>query len=101
MFHAAHPRAEVGERNSTELRTLAEALDALSRGNLARVGDLLAQRFKSVELQSKGAPTTLARHHELIPPSSVGLATEGELTVAARSEIMRAKLADIAKKGPG
>ena len=97
IFHAAHPPAEVGERASGELRTLAEALDALTRGDFARVGDLLTQRFKSVELQASGATATLARQRELIPPSRVGLAREGELTVAARSELMRAKLEEIAK----
>ena len=97
IFHAAHPPSEVGPRASAELRTLAEALDALTRGNLARVGDLLAQRYKSVELQATGATPSLARHHELIPQTRIGLAGEGELAVAARSELMRAKLDQIAK----
>ena len=101
ILNAARLPAEVGERASGELRTLAEALDALTRGDLARVGDLLTQRFKSVELQASGATATLARQHELIPPSMVGLAREGELTVAARSELMRAKLEEIAKGKSG
>ena len=54
-----------------------------------------------MELQASGATATLARQHELIPPSMVGLAREGELTVAARSELMRAKLEEIAKGKSG
>ena len=101
MFHAAHPPADVGERASNELRTLAEALDSLTWRDLARAGDLLTQRFKSVELESSGATPTLARQHELIPPARVGLAREGERTLAAKSELLRAKLDEIAKSRKG
>ena len=97
VFHAAHPPSQVGERATSELRTIAEALDALTRGNLARAGDILTQRFKSVEMQATGESGTLARQHELISPTRGGLAREAERAMAAKSEIFRAKLADIAK----
>ena len=102
VFHSAYPPAEVGVRATAELRTIAEALDAITRGDLARAGDLLTQRFKSVELEATGSSSTLARQHELIPPSRVGLAREGERTLAAKSEVLRARLEEIArKKTPG
>ena len=101
IFHAAHPPDKVGSHLSAELRTLAEAMDALTRGDLSRAGDVLCQRFKSVEMLAAGESETLARQCELIPPSRVGLATEGERTMAARSELLRAKLAEISKQRPG
>ena len=40
-------------RNVRELRTLAEALDALVKGDLEGLGDLLAQRFKALEMATQ------------------------------------------------
>ena len=68
---------------------------------MSRAGDILCQRFKSVEMIASGESETLARQCELIPPGRVGLATEGERAIAARGEIVRARLAEIAKKKSG
>ena len=53
-----------------ELRTLGEAMDSLLAGNLGRVGDLLAQRFRAVDLQSSGEATwEQAKHLEITMPT--------------------------------
>ena len=58
----------------SELRTLATAVDLLVRGNLASprsllVGDVLVQRFKSVEARVSTGQGFLGKHLELIPRS--------------------------------
>ena len=45
---------KAGLRNSRELQTLALALDLLIGGDLTRLGDLLAQRFKAVACDAGG-----------------------------------------------
>ena len=40
----------MGLRTSQEMRSLAERLDSLTQGKLPRLGDILMQRFKAVEL---------------------------------------------------
>ena len=57
-----------------ELRTIGETIDALMAGNLGRLGDVLAQRFRAVELQASGEATwAQARHLEVITPRGASL----------------------------
>ena len=73
-----------------EMRTIGETIDALMAGNVGRLGDVLAQRFRAVELQSTGEATwTQARHLEVITPrgaSSVPPEMKEELRKADRKE---------------
>jgi hypothetical protein len=89
---------EIGIRNLRELRTLAEALDALLEGNLARVGDLLVQRLKAIEMAVFDGNWNLARHLELIPPQEVTLVSVPEKAQAAKVELQRVKLLEASKK---
>ena len=97
------PLEKMGLRDSRELRTLAEALDALGKGDLPRLGDLLAQRFKSVE--SKILNGSWNDSLELIPPADLGLATNAEQRLATREQMAKLKLlelrAKVAKGGKG
>jgi len=58
-------------RNRQEMRTIAEAVDALLIGDLARASDILISRFSAVELASTSKHWNVARHLELIPPQDV------------------------------
>ena len=49
VFHGAHPQYSMSFRNSRELGTIAECIDALLAGDLPRLGDLLMQRLKAVQ----------------------------------------------------
>ena len=99
VFHGHYSAKEVGPRDSRELRTLAEALDALAAGNLPAVGDLLTQRFKAVECKIQdGGDWGTASHLELISDRPVGLTTLAEQTVAARQQLLRLKLDEAKKK---
>ena len=67
----------LGLRNERELRTLAEALDALLRGDLPVIGDILLQRFRAVELNAIEGDWKLAHHLELIPQHAVSCVPPG------------------------
>jgi len=58
-------------RNRQEMRTIAEAVDALLIGDLARASDILISRFSAVELASTSKHWNVAKHLELIPPQDV------------------------------
>ena len=96
----AHP--SMGVRNQRELRTLAEALDALIGGDLGRAADLLMQRFKAVELAATDAGGWAAASHlELIPEVNASSSTLSEREAAARALVRQDKLQKaIGGRGP-
>ena len=79
-------------RNSRELRTLAEAIDFLVQGKVVEAGDILAQRFKAVELAATEGSWKIAQHMELIPPSAVSASTYVEKEKAAQREVREARV---------
>ena len=83
---------------SRELRTLAEALDALGHGNLSEVADLLMQRFKSREHAALTGQEDLAKHLELIPAAEGGLISAGERSMAAAAQLQEAKIIEASRK---
>ena len=58
-------------RNRQEMRTIAEAVASLLKGDLARAADVLISRFSAVELASTSKHWNVARHLEIIPPQDV------------------------------
>ena len=88
----------MSEEHHRELRTLAEALDALGQGKLSHVADLLMQRFKSREHVALTGNQDLSRHLELIPPSEGGLISQKERALAAQAQLRDAKILEASKK---
>ena len=87
----------MGVRNARELRTLAEAIDALASGDPGKAGDILMQRFKAVEFAS-GAPEQggwgVAQHFEIIPATAASSATPVEMRAAIKEEMTAMKFKD-------
>ena len=84
---------EFSVRSERELGTLAEALDALLSGNIARAGDTLIQRFKALEWTAGNkAPWSVAEHLELIPAGDRGIVSRGERAIAQDIEIKECKM---------
>jgi hypothetical protein len=79
-------------RAERELRTLAEAIDLLLRGDVAQVGDLLMQRFKAIEATTGDMPWAVAQHLELIPQSQVTALADEERAAAASIELRESRL---------
>ena len=83
---------KMGVRNAREIRTLAEAIDCLLRGQLARLGDLLMQRLKAAESAVLEGAWTMAKHQELIPDIGASLSNPAEREAAAKAELRAIKL---------
>ena len=82
----------LGERDSRELRTLATALDLLASGRVDCVGDMLMQRFKSVELTSKDGTQDVGQAYELLPRDDVSATTTREQHAANKSAMFSRKV---------
>ena len=82
VFHGAHPQSSTSLRNSRELRTIAECIDALLAGYLPHLGDLLIQRLKAVQTAVVEGNWNLAQHLELIPTSGSNVVSPAELRAA-------------------
>ncbi len=76
----------IGLRNTRELMTLGQSLDALLAGDILLAADTLMQRFKSVELAGNSRPWDVAQHLELVPATSASSLPQGELKAAAAEE---------------
>jgi hypothetical protein len=75
VLHGRHPPEKCGTRTSTELRLVAECLDALRAGDLTQVADLLAARFTALEASVIDGNWDTAQHLDAISNQARGLAT--------------------------
>ena len=98
IFLGANPLSKVGSRNASELRCLAEALDALKDGELGQVADLLMSRFRAVEVASVDGNWDNAKHLDLSAQSSLGLTSVRDRMKAAQKELLQVKLEDLKDK---
>ena len=82
-----------------EVRTLCEAIDGLLRGKTMEVGDLLAMRLKAVMLASQEGSWQVAKHLELLPPTSKNLPVSHEEEMLIRKvESGELKLRDLVER---
>ncbi len=78
---------EMRLRDERELRTLAQALDALMTGDPGRAGDVLMQRVCGVEAAHLEGDGRLAQHLEVVPPAGSSSVPE-----RVREELAQEKL---------
>ena len=100
IFHGHVPQSSLGRRQTREMQTMGICLDALARGDLPYLADLLMQRFKKLELEALEGYEEAGESLELLPSRFVGLAGQQELEAGQAEEIRRAKL-DQARRGKG
>ena len=93
--------AQLGKRDTRELRTLATALDFLAAGRVECLGDLLMQRFKSVELTSKDGALDIGLAHELLPRDDVTATSTRELHLASKAALHAKKVREALYRKPG
>ena len=75
----------IGLRNSRELKTWMTCLDMLGRGQLAQLGDIMAQRVRALETAVEEGAWDVARHMELITEDR-GCAVPSSMRSAAKAE---------------
>ena len=88
IMFGEHPLFQLPPDNVREIQSLVKTLDELGQGRVKSVGDLLAQRFKALELELKGRPD-LARELDLTSIEEHTLASSKELGLARRERAHR------------
>ena len=83
ILHTSFPSMGVPEPAGAA-HALAEVLDRLSAGERERAAELLAQRFKAVELSLHDGDRSRATHLELLPPSGRHLTSREEETLVPK-----------------
>ena len=83
----------VGEHTTQEMRTLAEIMDSLVEGNLARVGDVAMQRYKALACATDDGSWALASEIEIVDPRERSIVTEQERLIGARRQLTSVRLA--------
>ena len=78
--------AEGNLRNTNELQNLATALDFLMNGDVTRACDILAQRFKAVEMATQDGSWNVARHVQLAGDTRVSTISQAERESAIGQE---------------
>jgi len=104
VYLPQHPVREIGAEIYREMRTLAEAMDLLLQGRTAAVADILAQRFKAIQVAVNDGDWSAAKWLELIPPRDQPLALRNEEEEMIRSiqhgELKLEELASRLRKKP-
>jgi hypothetical protein len=85
-------------RSERELRTLAEALDSLLGGDVARAGDILMQRFKAIETAEHEGNWNVASRLELIPERTASAVSYAEREAAMNLELRDRKYHALVKQ---
>jgi hypothetical protein len=80
----------LSKRDGRELVTLASAMDLLSKGKPCEALDLIAQRFKSVEMAAETKNWDAASQLELLPQAH-GATTQQELNIATKQAAQQAR----------
>eukprot|EP00973_Karenia_brevis_P069654 9684912-Karenia_brevis.AAC.1 len=83
IVHGKHPVQSMNARDAREMDLVAKCIDALCQGELAHVGDILMQRFKSLELRQELGDFHTAQNLEVHHTSS-GLASTNEVRLATK-----------------
>jgi len=92
---------DLSRRDKRELKTLATAIDFLARGKMAQLGDLLIQRFKSVETSSQTKSWRIAQNQELIGREGASTTSHKEREIAARVALREAQMQEVFRKQSG
>ena len=79
-------------RAARELRTIAKALDLVATGRHPEAADVLAQRYKALELQMADQTWARAQHLELLPPEGASLIDKDESLMATKEQSLDMKM---------
>jgi len=86
----------ITQRNSEELRTLAEATDRILQGDFAGAGDLLLLRFQAIEMAHSDGHWKVARHIMPLSDPRPSASTRSLRAAAAQDEGRATRLSALA-----
>ena len=98
VWHGAHPHHQVGKRSAQEIRTIGECLDALLRGELSELGDMLMQRLKAIQQAHTDGHWNVAGQLEICQSADVSLISEKEKRAALKGTETTLKIEESLKK---
>ena len=85
-------RDRMNVRAAREMRTVAKAMDLIAIGRHPEAADVLAQRFKAMELQMSDQTWARAQHLELLPPEGASLVEKDESLMATKEQNLDVKM---------
>lgn len=85
-------RDRMNVRAAREMRTVAKALDLVAIGRHPEAADVLAQRYKALELQMADQTWARAQHLELLPPEGASLVEKDESLMATKEQNLDVKM---------
>ena len=75
-------------------------MDCLATGRLCNLGDILMQRFKSIETAKTEGGWQVAGQQELIPIEYTGISSQREKQLAVKQTVKKAQLEDAIRRRP-
>lgn len=82
VFLPNHPQLARSKKRA--MRTLAQGMDLVIRGDTLCGLDMFMQRFKALAMEAVDGGDTISQHLELIPPDKLTIASAEEAEIAAR-----------------
>ena len=92
FFKASLKGVTLSEEQDREMHTVAQALDSLVEGDLARVGDILMGRYKSLEKHARTGTWEIAAELEALPQIEHSLTSEEEMHRIAAIQLRKSRL---------
>jgi len=77
------------------METLTTGIDLLTAGRLEQLGDLLMQRFKSLETTHRDGSSLVGQQQELLANYSDGATSLAEKEIASRQTLRAAKVSEV------
>ena len=87
----------LSQRDRREMETLTIGIDLLTSGRLDHLGDLLMQRFKSLETSHRDGSSLVGMQQELLPNYSDGATSLAEKELASRQTFRAARVSEVMK----
>ena len=94
VIHSLKGRT-LSPRDRREMETLTTGIDLLTAGRLEQLGDLLMQRFKSLETTHRDGSSLVGQQQELLANYSDGATFSAEKELASRQTLRAAKVSEV------
>ena len=95
VVYALKGRTTLSHKDRREMETLTTGIDFLTSGHLEQLGDLMMQRFKSLETTFRDGSALVGQQQELLANYSDGATSLREKEMASSQTLRQAKVAEV------